>query len=985
MNSKVLFGVSRVRSLLAVIALTLALFPAAGYCEYFTPGNGATYTLDQLVSLSGEVLTGTGANYQLNDLLFISEEDVLNISPAEETTLAVSGEASLVISGTLQVQGTEAAPVVITGVEQYEGEWGAIWVVGNGSVDMSYAQISFAEDGLYFVNIAPTAPGSVIDHCVIQGCERSGIVLDNYDAPGFTLTNSVVAANGNGGLNMFGVWQTAVTIQGNWFWDNGNSGIYISEGNKNLLIQDNAFTGNLHCGVEAGAGAPNMRVLNNLIYDTDGFGIALNTDMYTYLDELYHVTGGEQAVIHSNVIAGNDEEGIYSYFSSGSSIAYNAIADNAMGVYLENSWNDLIALNSIGVCSLDESLFSLNAMDLPFGYNGTLAETAGGLFDGSDISAYEQAGVFIDNSIPGLGAEPIEYEWIEVNAANADKWQAWDASYYQEYEEEDLDDYPMEEAAIGFEAPFPISYTASTGTGAYTHFSMTSNGLVELAMEQYGTEGLWDYEGRGYFTDYYSGSTILFVNNDDWVDPGEDVYETHNGQQVRMNGFGYRLFQAGDVDGDGKTVPEKCLVLRWYMQHWVDAYYNMTTAPLWNDFQVVLYPDGRIRWNNKASNAHAISYGSYCGLYAGGNCTPFEIMAVNDPQSQTSYLFDPSKARDLTTQIVGNAMINNASGDKHFKAPAPDDPTIGEDGNACLNEAYFVGMRSNTMESDILCLQLNGEGTLSPTIHFNNITSHGDYERRAPLSTWLGVDNNTPFTVDAMYNYWDTDVPASYMDGDVNVASWLDTEVPGPEEAGILLYQPFAVNSGGAVITVTSGTYPGMTLVIPLGAVDDEETQKAAPPGSIVFTMGELLPAPELPSYMEGVGIPFVFTPSGQVFNAPVTIVMPYKGFAAPTHVYYYDPIDLTWKTDGVTVLSVDESKRTVTFTTTHFTVFAAGLSKSAGSGGATPFHYHREEWGEDHFVDCFVNSVGGAGGLPLIPAALAMLLAALSLRGKKN
>ncbi|ACL05590.1 hypothetical protein Dalk_3904 [Desulfatibacillum aliphaticivorans] len=977
---------------LAVIALAMVFFPAQGFCDYYTPGGGTTYTLDQLVGLSGGVVTGESPYYQLNEDLIINEGDALNISPAVETVLFISDNVTLVISGTLQVQGTEEAPVGFTGGERKgAGVWDSIYVTGNGSVNMSYAQVFGAECGLYLVDIAPTAPGSVVDHCTFKNCEWPGIELNNYDAPSFTLTNSVLAQNGEDGLTLEGVWQSAVTVAGNWFHDNGWAGIFVYEGSQNLLIQGNAFTSNANYGIEAAVGGPNMQVLNNLIYDTYGTGIALNTGSY-YLnkDETDFYTAGEQAVIQSNVIIGSQDEGIYSYYSSGHNISNNVIADNAAGIYLENSWNDLVAVNTIGECTLDDSLFSLDSLDLPFSYGDLLeVEVLGGPLDDRDVEANAGPGIVVEDSIPGLGAEPAEYGWIEVNTTNADNWAAYQEPIKQD---EDLDDYPMEEAAIGFD--FPVSYTAATGVEYYTHFSMTSNGIVELAAQQYGTEGIWDYESRGYFTNYYSEYTLLFANSDDWVDTGDAVYETHNGQQVRMNGFGYRHFQAGDVDGDGKTVPEECLVLRWYMQHWVDAYYAVGAAPIWNDFQVIIYPDGRIRWNNKAENAHGITFSNYCGLYAGYNETPFEIMAVNDPQSKTSYLFDPAKARKTTNQILGNTMINNAANVSQPKAPIEDGDDIPfvMTGGTCLYNALFVDMRSNTIESDVTGLQLNGGSPLSPTVNFNNITSYGDYERRAPLSTWRGVSNNTGYTVDALYNYWETDVPGSYMNGLVDIDPWLTSAVPDPEESGILLYYPFNVDSNGAVITVTSGLYPGMSLVFPQGAVDyqEEPLRKAGSitvtPG-ITFTVGELLPEPALPSYIQGVGKPFVFTPSGQTFSTPITITMPYKGYTAPTLVYYFDTVSLTWKTDGITVVSVNEKNRTVTFTTTHFTVFAAGLTKSSGGGDDDnpPYHYHRGEWNDDHFVDCFVDSLGGAGSLPFIPAALAMLLAALGLRRKQT
>ncbi|MBI9076624.1 MAG: right-handed parallel beta-helix repeat-containing protein [Desulfatibacillum sp.] len=966
--------------------LALAIFPASGWCDYTTPGTGVNWTLDQLVANSGGAVTGASPNYQVNEYLFVSEGDTLTIAPSVETTVVISESMGIVISGALQVQGTDIFPVLFTGMDQTEGAWDAIYVTENGMANMAYAQVEFAEIGLYFDRIASTAPGSVINHCLIQNCLNPGIVVDEYAAPTFTLANSVIANNGDAGLWLEYIGKSAVNMQGNWFYDNQWSGVAIFSGNPSTVIQGNAFTENDFFGVEVIFGGYNLQIRNNLIVGTDGAGIGLNTGTQFSKDGGYYTTGGEQTTIQSNIIAGNHYEGIYSYYSSGHNIAYNVIAENGMGIYLDHSWNSLVAMNTIGECSLDGSLFSMDTMDLPFGYNAALAEQLGGDPENWNLDANEGSGVFVENSIPGLGAEPVSYAWIEVNANNADNWMA----YEQIVKDEDLNDEYMDEAAIGFD--FPVSYTAALESGTYTHFSMNSNGVVELVQSQYATEGYDDYESRGYFTRNYPESTFLFANADDWIDTGIDAYQTHNGQQVRMNGFGYRHFQAGDLDGDGNTVKEECLVFRWFMESWFDSEHRSNSQPLWNDFQAVLYPDGRIRWNTKANNAKLVEYGAYCGLYAGGNPVPVEIMAGNNPGSSFSYLFDPQKARDISTQIVGNTMLNNAQEQQSQPKGDQDQGPPGIEGNVYLYDAYFVGMRSNTLESNVKCVQLDGQDDLETTIHFNNITSFQSTERRVPaVNGWISVENYAGGCTDARYNFWDAyGDPDAYVNGCVTIDPWLASAVPGPEEAGILLFHPFNVDSNGTVITVTSGTYPGMSLVIPIGAVDYEEPNGSKAPitstSGITFTMGELLPVPELPSYMEGVGIPFVFTPSGQVFSVPVTITMPYKGFTPPTHVYYYDMVNATWNTDGVTVVSVDQVKRTVTFTAAHFTTFAAGLTKSAGGDdGNPPYHYHRRDVADDHLFPCFVGSLAGNGSIPFLPAALAMLLAALGVIRKRG
>ena len=99
-----------------------------------------------------------------------------------------------------------------------------------------------------------------------------------------------------------------------------------------------------------------------------------------------------------------------------------------------------------------------------------------------------------------------------------------------------------------------------------------------------------------------------FFGEDGWDVP----YETHGGESVAMDGFGYKHFSAGDTDGDGNTVTGECTVFTWYVPFIDDD------DQVWNHFQAVVYPDGRVQWNVRFVDGHFPKYSQYSGIYAGG-------------------------------------------------------------------------------------------------------------------------------------------------------------------------------------------------------------------------------------------------------------------------------------------------------------------------------------------------------------------------------
>ena len=745
----------------------------------------------------------------------------------------------------------------------------------------------------------------------------------------------------------------------------------LDRAGKTVIIRNNAFTG-CELGVAVFHVAAGTQILTNLIYGCDG-----NTSDYPGGISLY---AAEQVRIRYNTILNNvKEDGILMSACIAADVAFNVIAQNGFcGIRSYSSFDTSIVRNTIGECTLDNSLFTLDALDLPFIDPADLAAQVGGSLNGRDFDANRYSAVYLKDDYPAMAAEPADYEWIEVNTSNADYWTTGEYGY------QDFKSVGQENPEGGYSIGFDFPITRSVSGDVYTEFNMDSHGGIELGRASGALTLASSSMGRAGYIEQNFSSSWVFANAG-WLGLSEPpVYETHNGEQVAMNGYGFRYF-AGDgteTDGDGNTVVEECLVIRYYMNSAADLEADPDN-PLWMDFQAVLYPDGRIRWNTKTNDSLSAPYGAYNGAWAGANDAPFEIAACSNPESGTSYLYDPTRARAATSQIAGNTMDDNVSA---YEGAYYEDSIIS------LMNAYEVLIRSNHMScfEGMALFQTELAGSnLGTTMVFNTIWPYyyGSNEGYQVLY------NNSGGALDARYNYWGHDVFDDDFDlthyivndgtGDVLVDPWLGAAVPDPDDSGILLYEPFNVNSDGTVITVTYGIYQNLVMVIPLGSVDYQEEEEPAEnkaavvsPDGIAFTVGELLPIPDnLPSYIDGVGIPFILTPTGQEFNSPVTITLPYTGYTPPNNVFYYDTALGEWSTDGITVLSVDESARTITFTAEHFTVFAAGLTKSSSGTEDDPeFHYHRREWGDDFGLDCFIAGASAPDASWLAFLALLML-----------
>lgn len=629
----------------------------------------------------------TGVTWTMDDLVTNSGGDITgsggNYTLQNDSLTISAGDTITMAAGdTLTVTSGFAYEIIVEGTLSGIGEDGnRITFTSSATTTSDWDGIRVTEDGN--INLA---------YCNIM-YGYYGVYLEYVDP---TATASIISQC-NISYNLYGLYTyyynaSSLSITNSEISLNDNEGVYLEYiGNSEVTLEGNTIDSNGNDGFILYYGGENVTLESNTITNNGDIGIDIYYGGWNVMISDNTITGndggivlntdeysaGDNAVITGNTISDNADFGIYSYYSSGHTIEDNTITGHThTGIYLESSWNELIRSNTI---------------------------------------TGNTDGIYVEAGIAGRSAASADYEWIEVNTDNADDW---------DYEEDD--DY-LDEAEIGFD--FTI------GDTTYTHFQVQTNGSIELATGLGLTNDITDYEGRGYIISDYPDSTVIFANNDDWYyASGEpEPYETHNGASVRMDGWGYKHFNAGDTDGDGNTISEECLVFRWYMIMISDDMYDS-----WNDFQVVLYPDGRVRWNSRFMNGKNPEYAQYSGIYAGANTVPFEVMAGSGVRTQGSFLYDPASYTDISTRIYANTIKSNTGT------------------GLTLNEAASHQIKGNEITENDKGILIGDTGTTSVdnVIEYNNIFDN----------VTLDLESNQDAAIKAENNYWGVQTTAEIDD-----------------------------------------------------------------------------------------------------------------------------------------------------------------------------------------------------------------------------
>lgn len=518
----------------------------------------------------------------------------------------------------------------------------------------------------------------------------------------------------------------------------GSDGIYLQSGGRNAIrVENSTIRAAGGSAIRVAYGFENLVITGNTLTECTAYGVNVSKGGWNMEISKNTIsanakggirvndsgTAGDSLRITRNTFTGNLGDAISASFVAGLLIRDNTITDHEglKGISLNRAWNSLVELNTISGCA---------------------------------------TGLDVQNGIRGEKAQSVPYAWIEVNRGNADAW------------DQGADDESLAEAAIGFD--FPMNGQT------YTHFQTQTNGSVELVTGSGQTDDITGYEGWAkLIEDNDSSSTFLFAPNDDFKDEGPDVTEQHNGADVVMNGWGYKHFTAGSLDGEGNTVAEECTVFRWYMQYYSD---DDTTGP-YNDFQVVIFPDGQVRWSVRAMPGHLPEYSQLIGFYAGGSGEPLFVNAASGVRDQASYIYNPATAGDASTGIFSNTIFE-----------CTDDALV-------LTDVKTNRLKWNTLKNNPSGLKIAGvcsDNTIASNLFVDNIVS---------------LTNTMAETVDAASNFWASEALSDKAYTVLDTAETIDAVIADDDEdsaIGVVTFEPFLTiaptNPYTAVISSGSGS-----------------------------------------------------------------------------------------------------------------------------------------------------------------------------------
>ena len=282
--------------------LLLLMVSSNIFAQYTTPNTGVNWNLDDLVTNSAGVVTGTFPNYSITNKITISTSDRVYINPG--TVVMFSGSTSgFDIDGKFWAVGTQTDSILFSSLLQDSlgNAYNGFYFLEN-SVDsacmISYAKIEYAYYGFRCLNANPTLSNSYLWKC------RRGVQLSSSSP---TILSNVIERSYEYGITM--TLGSSPLIEGNTLIKNNTQGTSAKnqisvglQGNNSPIVRDNIIyggssipTGGISLWVSGSTSFSDMIIEGNEIYN-NGFGISL----YSTSD------GVINAVVKNNKIYNNN-------------------------------------------------------------------------------------------------------------------------------------------------------------------------------------------------------------------------------------------------------------------------------------------------------------------------------------------------------------------------------------------------------------------------------------------------------------------------------------------------------------------------------------------------------------------------------------------------------------------------------------------------------------------------------------------------------
>jgi hypothetical protein len=294
---------------------------------FSTPCTGVSWTLDDLVTNSGGIVTGTYPNYVTQKTIVICVSDELTVT-AGSTLKFEYGEVR--VFGALHVLGEEGNLVTFTSNKAMPAadDWGSLDFKSGSSGSVEYAHIEYSHVGVWCESGTP----DYVTNCVFNDIKRQALLIENIEVGVFEY--NTISTTEQHGAHINSV--NSLEFNHNHISNSAGHGIRLADiitGNLEFntiantpdgahgIRIENMASGRVANNTISYVGASGMRIITSSIECNDNtiFNVAHNG--FTVIDV-------SSAQFDSNSIYGATQDG-FSLTNSSPNIQFNLIYNNS--------------------------------------------------------------------------------------------------------------------------------------------------------------------------------------------------------------------------------------------------------------------------------------------------------------------------------------------------------------------------------------------------------------------------------------------------------------------------------------------------------------------------------------------------------------------------------------------------------------------------------------------------------------------------------
>ena len=340
----------------------------------------------------------------------------------------------------------------------------------------------------------------------------------------------------------------------------------------------------------------------------------------------------------NNIFFGGN--GIDLHYSNDNTLAGNIVSDNThlYGISLSSSIDNMLTNNTASNNGCGIGLFSSNNTL----YHNNFINNTHSVYD-SGINTWDcgNEGNYYSDYLTRPIVQSASYDWINTTRDDAD----WTDNSNDAY---------SNKIALGFD------FVLDGAT--YTDMQIVSNGVIQLIrkLTHHGKSELNSSMAgnQTYWADSYLFETFIFAMCDDlYPDTGW---------------YGYKQYSAGSVDSGGNPIGScDLVVIDYHVSTYTDGDYS--SHP--NDFQVVIYANGTLRYNFKNVGYSGYEHTLFTGAYLGESMPPLGVGTVRYDEMvnvvsgggyapSTSYIFAsaPPDLYDVNRDSIGDIPYHISGG-----------------------------------------------------------------------------------------------------------------------------------------------------------------------------------------------------------------------------------------------------------------------------------------------------------------------------------